>query len=175
MLESLANTSVLGWFTQCTFGEKVALISISKFKVAKILPQIHFYFIYFSLDKNGMFFIIKHYQSFTKLPFLWWNFSLITTNARSAIIQQIAYDGSVLMVQSDLIHNTNDTTKWGMRFHPRKWDATKTRLWSTLCIVKDQREQKVLDDVFVMLEVVGIESQFPIKRKMGQVRWDNCW
>ena len=71
-------------------------------------------------------------------------------------------------MQSDLIYDTNDTTRWGMRFHPRKWDTTKTLLWSTPCVVKDQREQKVLDDVFVMLEVVGIESQFPIKRKVGQ-------
>ena len=43
MLNSSGNTSVLGWLTQCTFGEKIAQGGIYQFRVIKILLEIQMF------------------------------------------------------------------------------------------------------------------------------------
>ena len=86
MLEFFAITSVLGWLTKCTFGEKIARASISQFQVIKILLQIQMFFIQLNLDQINTFLSLNHSQSFRKLPYLWRNTSFAATNARPNII-----------------------------------------------------------------------------------------
>ena len=64
MLSSSWNTSVLGWLTQCTFGEKIAQGGIYQFWVIKILLEVQMFIdiIEFWFKKPGCFSLFNHSQ-----------------------------------------------------------------------------------------------------------------